>query len=248
VIRIGFAALLATVVTGCFVTTDENLWRQRPEAGVDTGAVDGATIRDRATNDGPIKDVVAGDGPAQDIVIPDTTKKLANGSPCSAPGVCASGQCADGVCCASTCGGVCEACDLAGHLGVCWPVGTGQDPDSECAKQATSTCGRDGVCDGKGACRLYAGGTVCSGPTCVTATSSQKSQCDGKGSCVKGPLDACLPYICRTNTGKCRTSCNKDSHCVAYRCSFSSKCYSSCSNSWQCRTGYSCKNKVCIKN
>ena len=197
--RLWLTALLAFVVTGCFVTTDENLWRQRPEAGVDTGVVDGVTTRDRAAHDGPGEDVPAGDGPAgdgpagdgpaQDVVVPDapltsdTTGKLANGSACSSPGVCASGQCADGVCCASTCGGVCEACNLAGHVGVCWPVSAGQDPDSECAKQATSTCGRDGACDGKGACRLHASGTVCAAATCVTSTSSRDKQCDGKGSC-----------------------------------------------------------------
>ena len=34
---------------------------------------------------------------------------------------------------------------------------------NQCADEGASTCGRDGTCDGAGACRRYASGTVCGG-------------------------------------------------------------------------------------
>jgi len=66
-------------------------------------------------------------------------------------------QCADVVCCNAACTGVCQACDQTGNVGRCLPVPVDQDPDEECAEEAPETCGRDGACDGVGACARSTG-------------------------------------------------------------------------------------------
>jgi endoglucanase len=83
--------------------------------------------------------------------------KSANGAACTVPAGCRSNYCSDGVCCDQACTGACEACTRAkvgaGTDGVCAPVATGSDPDSECpsgeqcsagacvaASQATGSC------------------------------------------------------------------------------------------------------------
>ena len=83
--------------------------------------------------------------------------------PSSAGSDCQSGNCVDGFCCDTACKSLCTACSNAktgAANGKCAPVKAGIDPDNECATEATSTCGRDGTCDGSGACRLYADGTA----------------------------------------------------------------------------------------
>ena len=104
---------------------------------------------------------------------------------------CASGSCVDGFCCDTACRSLCTACSLAktgAANGRCAPVRAATDPDNECATEAASTCGRDGTCDGAGACRLYADGTLC-GTTC----------------CDSGPGRGARPcsYVCRR--GQCDT-------------------------------------------
>jgi hypothetical protein len=105
---------------------------------------------------------------------------------------CASGNCVDGVCCDTACGGACMACTSAktGHpTGRCNPVAAGMDPDNECAMEAVSTCGKDGFCDGNGACRMYADGTTCGGECCSRpggpGTRPCKYVCQG-GACATG--------------------------------------------------------------
>src|SRR5258706_7977275 len=94
------------------------------------------------------------------------SKKLAS-TPCGAGTECQSGQCRQGVCCASSCPGPCRSCALAGTVGVCTLVAAGQDPANECPVDVPASCGRDGACNGAGACRLYAAGTTCGATTCT---------------------------------------------------------------------------------
>jgi hypothetical protein len=58
--------------------------------------------------------------------------------------------------------------------GTCGAIALGSDPDNECATDAPSTCGRTGVCDGAGACQLYAAGATCRAST---------GQCDVAETC-----------------------------------------------------------------
>lgn len=71
------------------------------------------------------------------------TPTLPQGGTCERNGMCTGAVCADGVCCESTCGGTCEACDLAGSKGTCAAVPVDTDPADECELS----------CDGMRACQ-----------------------------------------------------------------------------------------------
>jgi len=58
---------------------------------------------------------------------------LPNGSACPSSLECDSGACVDGVCCNGICNATCKACNLAGTVGTCTNIPSGQDPDNECA-------------------------------------------------------------------------------------------------------------------
>ena len=89
------------------------------------------------------------------------------GTTCASGGECDSGHCTDGVCCGSASCPMCKACNIPGFAGTCanLPAGT-PDPGGACPAEAPTTCGRDGKCDGSGACRLYVASTVCAPATC----------------------------------------------------------------------------------
>jgi hypothetical protein len=100
-------------------------------------------------------------------------------------GQCQNGACVDGRCCNLPCGGSCEACDVAGHLGTCWPISLREAPHgaraactgtAECAAFCNGSSGQcvfpgaetvcacrvvplDGTCNGSGQCSMLA--TLC---------------------------------------------------------------------------------------
>jgi len=248
--RVATALMVALWTAGCIVTTDDNLWKGQDAAldldRIEMKAANEGSVSGEGQVDGMQADVKPWDGPSFETSQPDLDpQKLANGSTCSLPSECASGHCVDLICCDTSCGGVCEACDVPNKQGACSLFESGTDPDDECALQPASTCGKDGFCDGKGGCRLYAAGTICGSSTCV-GNDTHVEQCDGNGSCVNGPVTSCLPYKCNPSTGACYTSCSSDAQCVAYRCSWlTSKCRSTCSSDYHCQSGYSCKGGKC---
>lgn len=67
------------------------------------------------------------------------------GVACLVGSECHSDICHDGVCCDVSCTGGCEACDLAGQLGLCTPHPGDTDPEGACS-------GGAGICDGGSAC------------------------------------------------------------------------------------------------
>jgi hypothetical protein len=139
------------------------------------------------------------------------------GAPCPSGEACASGHCSDGVCCNSACREACVACDHAGNAGTCLPLADGESPragHAVCPASAASSCGPDGRCDWKGACRSWPAGTVCKDALCETSSNlyTPPAACDGKGACVASAPLACAPYRCAGNA--CRTFCDKDDHCV----------------------------------
>jgi hypothetical protein len=95
-----------------------------------------------------------------------------NGQACTAGPECTSGNCVDKVCCDGGCTGLCRSC-LAAQTGkpdgTCANLLAGQK-DTRCERQEPGTCGRDGTCDGSGACRRYPNGTRC-GTGCCRDTS-----------------------------------------------------------------------------
>lgn len=71
--------------------------------------------------------------------------KAQSGSACALAVDCLSGNCVDGVCCTTPCGGICQACNVAGSIGTCAFIPDGTDPSNECAGPS--------ICNGGGGCR-----------------------------------------------------------------------------------------------
>lgn len=174
--------------------------------GIPLDAVDAAAPGD----DLPIP--FAGDlGPGADLArpIPDGATPGGLGWPCDDPSQCQNGTCVDGYCCDSFCAGdpatLCHACNVPGAEGHCTVALAGTDPHQNCEPDAVATCGKDGLCDGAGACRLYAAGTTCGAAACTAGHQSFAPACDGNGTCAPtGGVD-CYPYTC--NGAVCGTSC-----------------------------------------
>jgi hypothetical protein len=140
-----------------------------------------------------------------------------NGTACGSNNDCMSGFCVDNVCCNSACTGSCMSCTATGTVGQCSPADAGSDPHNDCTPDAASTCGHDGTCDGAGACRLYASGTVCHAAGCSTATVSAASTCNGLGVCQAGGTTSCNAYQCDSSgAAMCGTSCTSDANCTGF--------------------------------
>lgn len=188
-----------------------------PPAGADAAAVvpdaSGVKLDANASSreaSGPDAAVVAGDRPRD-------AAGLSNGQACSSAGQCRSNFCVDGVCCGDSCSGLCVACNVPGSLGTCVPIAAGQDPGDECQLLPAATCGLDGFCDGRGACRRHVSGTECSAPTCAAEMATSRGTCDGAGTCQPGTTRTCGGYLCDGNV--CRTTCTVATDCnEAFTC------------------------------
>ena len=154
--------------------------------------------------------------------------KLANGAAAASAEACASGFLVDGVCCDTACDGSCQACrdDLKAsgqRSGVCDHARDGLDPHDSCASDDATTCQRDGTCDGRGKCRLYAVGTGCGAASCVDNRATGRL-CNGFGTCgesadgVSCGLYACRPSVGCTSTCATNADCGARSHCEASQC------------------------------
>jgi hypothetical protein len=182
---------------------------------------------------------------------PDLAPTLTNGQVCSDATRCISGFCADGVCCDAACTGSCTSCNQAASLGKCSPLALGANPaHGTCGPDTTASCGRNGVCDGAGACQLYGGSTVCLAGSCSTTTNKATgdSKCDGAGHCVTPTAIACDPYVC--NGAVCWTSCTTTAQCKGAMPCNSMQCGpksngSPCTNiAGECQSG-NCVDGVC---
>jgi len=159
---------------------------------------------------------------APDLPPPDAPLR-ANGGACMTGSQCQSGLCVDAFCCNLPCNGRCQACDVAGSEGRCTPIKAGDDPDNECDIEAISTCGRDGSCDGQGACRKYPVGMSCMPGSCTGSTETGASTCTAAGLCQAGAARMCMGGLTCTN-GSCATVCAADG---------------------ECQNGFFCDNKAC---
>jgi len=180
-------------------------------------------------------------------------KKRTQGELCGANADCTTGFCVDGVCCNSACTGSCLACgegmkEDGSAAGTCGPAKKGSDPRDECTDEGPLTCGRTGTCDGKGACALYASGTLC-GTTACESNTAVRNACDGAGVCARTAKD-CLAYKCIDAV--CATTCTIDDDCGsnAYCNVTTSECVArkpkgdACAEGRTCATGY-CVDGVC---
>jgi hypothetical protein len=216
---------------------------------------DAATPHDFSSTDYPaidypppvdVPDASEQDSLAPDQVIMPDAAPLAQGKRCSASEQCASNACRDGYCCESDCNGVCQTCDLAGSEGRCLAVPAGQDPRQDCSEEAVTTCGRDGTCNGAGACRRYQAGTECAAGRCMTATEYAASTCDGNGMCVAGSSRSCAPNVCMGDS--CAATCSASLPCqTGFYCdSATSKCTARRAPGAACSSGGQCASGMCI--
>ena len=171
-----------------------------------------------------------------------------DGESCAAGTECRSGACADGVCCDRACGGQCEACNLAGAVGVCTPVvGAPIGGRAACAGDG-SACG--GTCDGTrgDACAYPGGTTICRSATCANGVATAAGTCDGAGSCSAATTINCAPFVCGADA--CSTSCAGDGDCVpgAYCeggvCNPDEGLGAPCADGAECASGF-CVDGVC---
>ena len=146
------------------------------------------------------------------------------GATCAGAADCASGFCVAGVCCATACTGTCRSCAIAGSEGQCIGVPAGADPMNQCADDGAASCGQDGACDGAGACRRYASGTVCAGASCSGATAMPARTCNGGGTCLMVVPASCGAYTCAASGEACRTSCTASADCGAGNVCVASAC------------------------
>jgi hypothetical protein len=166
--------------------------RQSPDAAPDVrsdgppkpadAAVDAPLAPDAPQPDAPVDapaQEVALDAPLPDVAppLPDVGPDgLPNGQSCSTNSGCQSGFCVAGLCCDSACAGTCRSCvgERTGQpSGTCAPVTAGKT-DPGCPREEPATCGRDGTCDGNGACRRYPDGTTCGGVCCNSGPGGRK--------------------------------------------------------------------------
>jgi hypothetical protein len=177
------------------------------------------------------------------------------GKTCADGTECLSQFCTQGVCCNSACNGTCQSCALSGLLGMCSSVPNGStDPQGTCNNQGQATCGTDGVCDGRGACRMYAAGTQCLAPSCPAGASTltQARTCDGVGHCQAPTTIACAPFKCN-GTSACNAACTTDADCQApdicdpktNLCGNKKRLGQACASTDDCLTGNTCVDGVC---
>lgn len=183
--------------------------------------------------------------------------KKSNGASCSYPTECTTGNCVDGVCCDLACNGLCQACTSAltgSTSGSCKSITTGTDPQGDCNDNGAGACGQNGLCNGAGACQLYASGTQCADiGSCASETSRYIADtCNGTGSCVDKGTQACTAgYSCQA--GVCNTQCTTDNQCASnYFCDTVNKvCLAdrgsgqSCGRDQMCAGNVNCVDGVC---
>jgi hypothetical protein len=155
------------------------------------------------------------------------TANKPNGRSCSSSSECTNGNCVDGVCCDQPCSGQCQACDVAGFVGTCTPLTSGQPHGTRAAcTGGSTTCG--GACAaGQTQVCTYpvaqcAGGTCTSGLVtpavfCADGTcpSTNRTQCPGNFACNAGGSD-CIKAPCAID-GDCLAGsfCSTGGTCVA---------------------------------
>lgn len=177
------------------------------------------------------------------------------GQACGPGDVCDTSHCVDGFCCNSDCANSCQACNVAGNLGVCSDIGAGASPVGarSCNAQPMSSCGLDGKCDGAGQCRHWPSGTQCASGTCSAGNFTNPSTCNGAGTCVANPGGSCAPYVCQDST-QCFSNCTTIAQCSASNSCVNGSCGPlpngrTCTSNGQCMSGFCvdgfCCNSAC---
>jgi hypothetical protein len=93
-------------------------------------------------------------------------------------------------------------------------VPDGQDPYDQCSDVGASACGTDGTCNGAGACRLYAAGTLCARSTCTGTNFVGARTCNGSGTCLPPTQTSCGKILCDAAGSACRPTCATNADCA----------------------------------
>ncbi len=167
------------------------------------------------------------------------------GATCTSAADCDSGNCVDGYCCDSFCdptdpANLCKACNVPGSEGHCVNAAAGTDPHQQCVADPVATCGKDGLCDGNGACERYVAGTACGTASCSSGSVTYAPACDGNGTCVTPASMSCAPYVCASTTAVCNNGtcgkrvlgqpCSAPSDCASNFCAQGVCCNSACTD------------------
>ncbi len=127
--------------------------------------------------------------------------KRPNGGVCSRNQDCLSNICAQGRCCSGACNAPCQACNLPGHLGTCFPKTAGSE-EAACGDARCSGC------DGMGNCTRDEG-TICNRTCGPGNTSTVTHLCSAEGACVPGEPAACLTLGQTCRMGVCGCAANQ---------------------------------------
>ncbi|MFI5298197.1 MAG: hypothetical protein ACHREM_08880 [Polyangiales bacterium] len=134
---------------------------------------------------------------------------LSNGSACSSAAICNSGFCANGICCDAACTDGCDACNVAGHAGVCTPVAAKSAGAPSCSPYVcdgtSTTCPKS--CTTDASC---ATGSVCSGGVC-TGKLANGSPATNVDQCASGIIadGVCCNAACTDVCDSCNSSASR---------------------------------------
>ena len=193
----------------------------------------------------PIPDALL---PSPDVLTPPDVGPAGapNGSPCTRRQDCASGSCApDGTCCDNDCQAACEACNIAGSVGRCTRVTSGQ-PHGKPACAGSGECA--GSCTGASPACVFPT-SACGTASCSGNVLTKPGTCNGSGTCSSGGTQDCGGFRCAGTT--CKTTCASEGDCAAgHYCAGASGCLptksmgAGCTDATQCMSGF-CRDQVC---
>ncbi|MBI3070863.1 MAG: hypothetical protein HYY84_01920, partial [Deltaproteobacteria bacterium] len=182
------------------------------------------------------------------------------GQACSLSSECASGTCArragqaTGVCCATACSGTCMACDVAGSVGTCAPIPSGEN-NTACSAGAAACL--TGACDGAGGCARIAPGAECRGSTCANGNRyTPAATCSVVGGCPATQEQVCANSLTCADTTTCKSTCNASSvpsdcvdgtYCAGGACVNVKELGQACSVGVECRSE-NCKDGTCCSS
>ncbi|MCC6644408.1 MAG: hypothetical protein IT374_02410 [Polyangiaceae bacterium] len=159
------------------------------------------------------------------------------GTTCTSDAACVGASCVDGVCCGQKSCGVCEACDVAGSIGLCAPVKGRDDAD---------TCQGERTCDAGGSCRRRDGVACGADADCASGHCADGVCCDT--SCAER-CDVCSKPAGATADGVCSPLPKGSSGtppCAPYLCGGAAVCAVTCAIDDDCAIGSRCAEGACV--